>query len=192
MSMPTPLSSPWAEDLHALRRSWGWLVALGVVLILVGLLAISDPFVPTLATTVFIGGFLLAGGVLQLIAAFSSLRSRGFFVHLLAGVLDLVLGFLMVSRPGLAASALTLLLAAIFLGSGLVRIIAALSHRFHNWGWVLLNGVIDLLLGVMIWQEWPASSLWVIGLFVGIDLVFSGWSCVMLGLAIRGATAGPA
>src|SRR5437868_12371744 len=106
MSMQTPLSNPWAEDLQAVRRSWGWLVAPGVVLSLVGLLAVGSPWVPTLATVWFIGGFLLAGGVLQVVAAFSALRSRGFFVHLLAGVLDLVLGFLMVSRPGLAAEAL--------------------------------------------------------------------------------------
>jgi uncharacterized membrane protein HdeD (DUF308 family) len=192
MSTQTPLSNPWAEDLQAVRRSWGWLVALGVVLILVGLLAIGSPWVPTLATVLFIGGFLVAGGVLQVVAAFSALRSRGFFVHLLAGVLDLVLGFLMLSRPELAAGALTLLLAAMFLGGGLVRIIAALSHRFHNWVWVLLSGVINVVLGIMIWQQWPASSLWVIGLFVGLELLFSGWSCVMLGLAIRGATAGTA
>ena len=192
MSMQPPLSNPWAEDLHAVRRSWGWLVALGVVLILIGLLAISSPLVPTLATVLFIGGFLLAGGVLQVVAAFASLRSRGFFVHLLAGVLEVVLGFLMVSRPGLAAGVLTLLLAAMFFVGGLVRIIAALSHRFHNWGWVLLNGVVTFVLGILIWQGWPDSATWVIGLFVGIELLFSGWSCVMLGLALRGATAGTA
>jgi uncharacterized membrane protein HdeD (DUF308 family) len=90
------------------------------------------------------------------------------------------------------AAAKRLLVAALFLGSGLVRIIVAQSRRFHNWGWVLLNGIVTFLPGVMIWQEWRASSLWFIGLFVGIELVFNAWSCVMLAQTVRGATAEPA
>jgi uncharacterized membrane protein HdeD (DUF308 family) len=183
------LTSPWAGNLHELRPIWGVLLALGIVLIVLGILAISDYFFATWLTVLLLGGFVLVAGGVQIAAAFGSRRWAGFFLHLLAGALYLALGFLMVARPERAAIGLTLLLAVLFLGSGLARIISALSHRFHNWGWVLLNGVIDLILGVMIWMEWPGSGLWVIGLLVGIDLLFNGWSCIMLALAIRGATA---
>jgi uncharacterized membrane protein HdeD (DUF308 family) len=187
VGMRPPLTSPWAGDLRELRPAWGLLLGLGIVLIVLGLLAINDYFVATWLTVLFLGGFVLVGGFVQIAAAFGSRRWAGFFLHLLAGALYLALGFLMVARPERAAIGLTLLLAILFLGSGLARILSALSHRFHNWGWVLLHGIIDLILGVMIWLQWPDSSLWVIGLFVGIDLLFNGWSCVMLALAIRGA-----
>jgi uncharacterized membrane protein HdeD (DUF308 family) len=141
---------------------------------------------------VLLGCFVLVAGGVQIAAAFGSRRWAGFFLHLLAGALYLAVGFLMIMRPRAGAEILTLLLAVLFLSSGLARIISALSHRFHNWGWVLLNGVIDLILGLMIWQQWPDSSLWVIGLLVGIDLLFNGWSCVMLALAIRAVAKGPA
>ena len=85
----------------------------------------------------------------------------------------------------LAAEVLTLILAVAFLVGGSVRIVVVLTERFSAWPWVLLNGVVTLLLGILIWRQWPESSLWVIGLFVGIDLIFNGWSWVMLALAVR-------
>jgi uncharacterized membrane protein HdeD (DUF308 family) len=190
-----PLTNPWAGDLRELRPAWVLLLVLGIVLIVLGILAISANYVSallTLLTVYFLGGLVLLAGGVQIAAAFMARRWAGFFLHLLAGALYAVLGFLMIARPGAAAAGLTLLLAILLLASGLVRIISALSHRYHNWGWVLLSGVINLVLGAMIAEDWPEASLWVIGLFVGIDLLFSGWSCVMLALAIRGVTERPA
>ena len=90
------------------------------------------------------------------------------------------------SGPLVAAEGLdALLLAATFLAGGLIRIVITLLDRFPGWPWVLLNGFVTLLLGILIWRQWPESSFWVIGLFVGIDLLFSGWSWVMLGLLVR-------
>jgi uncharacterized membrane protein HdeD (DUF308 family) len=99
----------------------------------------------------------------------------------------------MIEEPATAAAAVTLMLAAFLFVGGLFRIIAALTERFPHWGWLLLSGVISLLLGILIWRQMPLSSLWVIGTFVGIEMIFSGWSWVALGLALHApsTSAGP-
>ncbi len=171
--------------LRDICKSWGWLLAFGIVLVVVGTLAVGASFITTLATVVAFGVLLLVGGGAQIVGAFFSRKWSGFFLQLLAGVLYLVVGLLMVSNPLIAAAGLTLLLAAFFLVGGVARIVVAVSERFENWGWVLLNGVVTLLLGILIWRGWPASALWVIGLFVGIEMIFCGWSWVMLGLTAR-------
>ena len=112
-------------------------------------------------------------------------RWGGFFVDLLASLLYLVVGFLIVANPGATAEALTLLIALFLIFGGIFRIVIALIIQFHNSGWLLLHGVINLLLGVMIWQQWPMSGHVIIGLFLGLDLVFNGLSLVMLGLAAK-------
>src|SRR5262249_59506570 len=128
---------------------------------------------------------VLGGGVVQIVNAFRGRSWGGFFLHLLAGVLHLVVGLLMIERPLRAAEILTFMLAVSFLIAGSIRIIVVLTERFSAWPWVLINGIVTLLLGIAIWRQWPESSYWVIGLFVGIDLIFNGWSWVMLGLAVQ-------
>lgn len=173
------------ENLEHLKANWGWLVALGVVLIVVGMSAVSMAFVATLATMVVLGVLTLLGAGAEIASAVWARRWQGCVLHLLCGVLYAVFGFLIMTRPVPIAAALTLVMAALFLIGGLLRIVIALAVRFHNWGWSLLNGLVTFALGLMIWQEWPESSLWVIGTFVGIDLILSGWSWVVLGLSVR-------
>jgi len=173
------------KDLQELRRNWGWFLVLGIALIVLGACAIGSAFTATLATVMTFGILVLVGGCVEVVSSFWARQWGGFFLHLLAGILYAVIGFLMVTRPLAAAAGLTLMLAALFFVGGMFRIIAALSHRFPGWGWVLLNGVVTLILGAMIWQEWPEASFWVIGLFLGIELVFDGMSWVMLALAVR-------
>jgi uncharacterized membrane protein HdeD (DUF308 family) len=96
-----------------------------------------------------------------------------------------IVGFLMVTRPLEVALPLTLLLAVFFLVSGFFRIFASLAMQYPSWGWALLSGVINVVLGTIIWAEWPWSGLWVIGMFVGIDMLFRGWSYVVFALAVR-------
>jgi uncharacterized membrane protein HdeD (DUF308 family) len=112
-------------------------------------------------------------------------NGRGFALHLLAAALYLLVGLFMLENPLWAAEVLTLLLAAAFFVGGLLRVVFSLALRFPAWPWVLLQGVVDLLLGILIINKWPESSLWVIGLFVGIDLLFHGWSWVILALTMR-------
>jgi uncharacterized membrane protein HdeD (DUF308 family) len=156
----------------------------------VGGFAIAAPLIATFATVYTLGILLMAGGVVQIVNAFLSRTWGGFFLHVLIAVLHLILGELMIEHPILAGEGITLVLALAFMIGGLARILFTLTHRFSGSSWVLLNGVITLLLGTMIWRQWPESSLWVIGLFVGIDLIFCGWSWVMLGALVKGVTPG--
>jgi uncharacterized membrane protein HdeD (DUF308 family) len=158
---------------------------LGLVSIIVGLLAISFAFIATLAKVVVFGVLLLIAGITEVVHAFMVRNFRGFALHLLAAALYLLVGLFMLEDPVRAAVVLTLLLAASFLVGGLLRIVFSLGVTFPGWPWVLLNGVVDLVLGVLILTGWPESSLWAIGLFVGIDLLFHGWSWVILALTVR-------
>ncbi|QEH39138.1 acid-resistance membrane protein [Aquisphaera giovannonii] len=177
------------HELEAIRGNWPWLLALGIVLVVVGTLAIGAPLLASLATSLTIGVFLLIGGGAQLVGAFWTRDWSGFFLVLLMGVLYAVLGLLFIRQPVQAAAALTLLVACALMVGGLFRIIGALTYRFPHWGWVLLGGLLNLFLGILIWMEWPGSALWVIGLFVGIDMLFTGWTWIMLSLRLRGIAA---
>jgi uncharacterized membrane protein HdeD (DUF308 family) len=173
------------HDLEALHGQWGWFLALGIVLIVLGTFALAAPWTVTLTTATFIGVLLILGGVSQAVGAFWARHWSGFFVHLLEGILYLVVGVLAVNQPLRFGAGLTLILAMFLMVGGLFRVIAALSARFPSWGWLVLNGAITFLLGLMIFEQWPTSSLWVIGVFVGIEMIFCGWSWVMLGFALR-------
>ena len=178
-----------SKEMACLRKSGFWLLVMGALLIVVGLVAISSSFVATLATVVTLGILLMIGGAVEIVDAFLGRGWRGFGMHLLAGIMYLVLGFLLVQRPVAAAAVFTLMIAASFFVGGLFRILVALSERFYGWVWVLLNGIITLILGILIWREWPEAAFWVIGLFVGIDMLFAGWSLVITALTIRGIAA---
>jgi uncharacterized membrane protein HdeD (DUF308 family) len=160
-------------------------VLLGVALIVLGFVALGSLWIATLATTVAIGVLLIVSGVAETIGACWSWRWSGFFLHLLSGVLAVVVGALFLRAPVDAVLALTLLLACLLMGGGIVKIVVALSYRFGAWGWPLVSGVIDLILGVLICLEWPASAFWVIGLFFGISVIFRGCNWIGLGLALR-------
>lgn len=173
------------HGLSELRTSWLWFVVLGGVLIVLGFVALGAIVAASLATVMVIGCLMLFSGIAETIGAFWSWRWSGFFLHLLSGVLSIVVGLMFLRVPIGALLTLTLLLACLLMVGGVFKIIASLSFRFSAWGWPLLSGIIDLILGVMIWQQWPASALWVIGMFLGINLVFRGFNWIGLGLALR-------
>jgi len=139
----------------------------------------------TITTVVFIGVVLLIGGMAEILGAFWTRDWSGFFVELLGGLFYLILGLLFVANPGSAALVATLLIAAFLIVGGLFRIVAALMYRFPGWGWLVVSGVVTLLLGILIWAQWPLSGFWVIGLFVGIEMIVHGWWWVMIALAVR-------
>jgi len=168
-----------------LRRSWGWYLVLGIALVALGAIAIGSAFLMTIASVFFFGWILLIGGVMEVVHAFWHKRWAGFFLDLLTGILYVVAGWMMITNPQESALLLTLLIAMFLVFQGVFRIVAALAVRYPHWGWVLLDGVVSLLLGVLIWRRWPVSGLWVIGLFVGIEMLLNGWSLVMLGLTGR-------
>ena len=172
------------EETTRIRKQWGWFLAFGIVQIIVGVLAVGFAFSATLASVVMLGVLLLVAAGAQMAAAILARNWGGFALFLLLGVLYAVVGLLTLEHPLLAAEGLTLMLAACFLVGGTFRIIIALVERFPSWGWVLFNGVITVLLGIAIWEQWPASGLWVLGMFVGIDLIVNGatWSALAAGV----------
>jgi len=190
--MPQSPMSFMSDELKALKQNWGWYLALGILLILLGFMAIGSPFIAGLAIVTVLGCFLIVGGIIQIVASFGTRGWGAFFLNLLLGVLYFVVGLLMLERTEEALLVGTLFIAVGLLIGGIFRIIASVSNQFPGWGWVLAGGVIDLILGILIWRQWPVSGLWVIGLFLGISLLFTGSTWVALALSIKEAPQQPA
>jgi uncharacterized membrane protein HdeD (DUF308 family) len=159
-------------------------------MVVFGTIAIGSAVVATVAATVLFGFLLLAGGISTIISAFYAGRWSGMLVHLLIGVLYTVVGLMIINRPAASAIELTLIIAFFLIFGGIFRVVYALAERFTGWGWVLLNGGVSLLLGLLVYKQWPASGLWIIGLFVGIELIFNGWAWIMLSIGLRPKTSG--
>jgi uncharacterized membrane protein HdeD (DUF308 family) len=187
-----PVERPLLTGLEHLRQRWWVLLLLGIGLIVIGMIAIVEAYFFTDALIFWFGILFLAGAILQVVSALMARRWRGFFVHLLTAILYLVAGVLMIHHPGKAAAVLTLMIAAVLLVGGVLRIVISMIERFPHWGWVLLNGIVTFWLGALILEQWPDSGEWVIGLFVGIEMLFAGWSSVMLALGIRSLPSQPA
>ena len=181
-----PADPAAAEETRWIGDHWGAMMALGVVLLVLGTLAILYSVIASLIVALAVSIFLVADGVVlagTALWADSCWRSR--LLHLLLGILYVACGVLMLKNPFAAVAGFTLVLAALYMAGGAMRVAFAITHRVHGSGWVLLNGVITLLLGILVWSQWPFDSLWVIGLFVGIDMIFQGWAWVMLGATLR-------
>ena len=166
-------------------RNWGWFLAFGIVLMVLGIVAVVRSTTATIASMVFFGWLLVVSSVIQFVEAFMVGRWEGFFLHLLIAILFGIVGLLMVVRPVISAEALTFLMSVFFLLGGLYQLIAAVWTHLPGWGWHALNGIIAAVMGVLILAQWPVSGLWVIGLFVGIDLIFYGWAWIALALDLR-------
>jgi uncharacterized membrane protein HdeD (DUF308 family) len=178
-----PVAVVVAVDAASMRKNRAWFLALGIVQIIAGTLAFSFAFGATLASVVTLGVLLLIAGGAQIAAALLARDWDGFLLFLLLAILYLVAGVLTLQHLLLAAEGLTLMLAALFLVVGLFRIAVALVDHVPSWGWLLFNGVVTVLLGLAIWQQWPESGLWVVGMLVGIELIVNGvtWSVLAVG-----------
>jgi uncharacterized membrane protein HdeD (DUF308 family) len=174
------------EEIEILQRRRGWFIALGVALMILGILAIALPEAATLTVEIFIGWLLLVGGAVQLVHVLRSQSWRGAVPQVLASILYLGTGALLLLYPLTGVLTLTLVLGTFFLIEGALKIIMAFRVRpTPQWGWLLFNGILSLALGWMMWVHWPATAAWAIGLLFGIDLIFSGWAMVMLVMSIR-------
>jgi len=170
------------EELH---RHWALFLSVGVALMALGIVATLTAGLSTILAVDFFGWILVIAGAGVTLHAFWAKRWSGFFLQLFSGLLYLVAGWMLATHGELSAIALTLVIAISFVVQGAFRIGAALSTRIDGWDGLLVSGIITLLLGLMIWNEWPLSGVWVIGLFVGIDMFFYGGWFVSLALAVR-------
>jgi uncharacterized membrane protein HdeD (DUF308 family) len=187
MSANNPLPPNLAEGLKVLRAKWGWIVALGVVFLIAGFIAVGSAVAATASAVMIIGIMMIMGGVAEIVAAFSVKGWGKFAVWMLLGLLYVGAGFIAIMNPFAAATILTLMLGAALVAGGMLRIFLAFSMKSAGkpWGWVVVSGLVTLLLGVMIIAQWPASSFFVLGIFLGIDLIFIGSGWVTMGLALK-------
>lgn len=172
-------------DLDPVRHHWRWVLASGIAFIGLGSMAFGYSVLVTLASVFVLGWVLVFGGLFQAIHAFKVSRWSGFLLELVMAILYVIVGLVMVVHPGAGAMSVTLLIAAFFLVGGMFRIFAGMMLRPPGRAWLLLSGGVTFLLGMLIWAEWPASGLWVIGTFVAIDMVFGGSWLIMLALKAR-------
>ncbi|MBN2216956.1 MAG: HdeD family acid-resistance protein [Pirellulales bacterium] len=185
------MSSGSNQAQGTLEQSWGWFMALGIGLIVLGALAIVFSGLATFGATLILGWALLIGGIFQGVHAFFVRNWGGFFMQALAACLYVVVGILVLANPVGAMFMLTLLLAVFFLFEGIVKLFLAFQVRpTQNWGWIAFSGALSLVLSAIIWMGWPADSLWVVGLLLGINILFGGWATVMFTLGARGLTCG--
>ena len=170
-----------AEIVH----NWGWFLFFGIALLVLGIVAIVRSVAATVISMLFFGWLLLIAAGIEVVQTVMAGRETGMFQHLAAAVLFGVVGLLMVWRPVVTAEILTLLMGAFFLVTGLFQIVGPVMTSLPDWGWHVLNGIITLLLGLLVLAQWPVSGLWVIGMFVGIDLLFYGSAWIAVALHLR-------
>jgi uncharacterized membrane protein HdeD (DUF308 family) len=176
------------EHFGELGKRWGWLLGFGILLVVLGTVGLAVAVFVTLASVVFYGVFLLLGGVIQFVHSFQAGGWKAKLWHVLISLLYVLGGIVVVRNPILASTILTLFLAAAITAIGVMRIVMAFKMRgARGWGWVMFGGVLALILGLLIFAGWPASSLIVIGIFISIELIINGWSAIAISLAARHA-----
>jgi uncharacterized membrane protein HdeD (DUF308 family) len=173
------------REFQHLKSDWLWLLLYGVLLAVCGTVGIVVPVFAAIGTMIVLGIALVVAGVATITLSFWAGKWTGLLVQVLVGVLYLVAGFAIFDTPVTGAMVMMLFIAAFFIVAGAFRILAAMLIRFPHWGWALLNGMVTFLLGVIIYRHFPHGAVWVLGLLIGLELLFNGWTWIMLALAIR-------
>jgi len=170
------------------QKNWGWLLGLGILSVILGTIGLGMTFLLTVAGVLLFGVLFLIGGGLQFIQAFKCKGWKGVVWHVIIALLYLAAGVVVIRNPLGASAILTLMLAFTLIVVGVVRIVMAVQMRgAKKWIWPLLGGIISILLGAIIIAEWPVSGLWVIGLFIAIELIVNGFTYILVALAAKGA-----
>jgi uncharacterized membrane protein HdeD (DUF308 family) len=175
-----------ANPSQIVRQASTWSIVWGVCLIILGMLAVASPLMAAVAVNVVISWLIVVAGVVHLVIAFHSHRAGSLIWRLLVGLAYIFFGGYLIVRPAVGVASLTLLLASLFLVEGVLNIALFFRVRaVHGASWFLFDGIITLLLGLMIYLQWPSSSAWAIGTLVGVSLIISGVTRLMLSLAVR-------
>lgn len=187
VNFPMGMAEHFKGEVSRLSRHWGWYLAAGIALIALGIFALGESALTTLMTVTFLGWMVTIAGIVALVHSFSYFKEGfGHFLgHFLAGALYFVLGTLMIGSPGITALTVTLMIAPLFMVSGIVRIMSAIILRSPQWGWQCFSGVLTAVLGMMIWAQWPVSGFWLVGTYVGIEILMYGWSVSLFALALK-------
>jgi len=173
------------EEKEEMHRRWYWFLIVGTGLVILGAFAIVWSVLTTISTVLVLSWLLIISGLVLTVHTLARRSRAGFFATLLSGILYLLVGMIMLGNPGISAVTLTLMIAMFLIVSGAFIAVSAITSAWPNRGWMLLQGVVSLVLGFLIYRQWPISGLWVIGMFIGIEMMLNGWGMVMLGLAVR-------
>jgi uncharacterized membrane protein HdeD (DUF308 family) len=184
----TAVSDVGGGVLGDVQKNWKWLLFLGIIFLILGVVGLGRVLTLTVASVLFFGILLLIGGVVQL---FESVKCKGWksmLWHVLIAILYILIAIEIIARPMVASAILTLLLAAGIILVGIVRVVMAIQLRgIRNWTWPLFSGIVSIILGLIIAARWPVSGLVVIGLFVAIELIIHGWSYIFIAIAAKNA-----
>jgi uncharacterized membrane protein HdeD (DUF308 family) len=186
--MTASLNEAQRSVVDTLRAHWRLYVFEGVVMIVLGVLAIVFPVFATLAVALYLGWLFLLCGILALVVMMSTGRIPGFWWALVTAILAVVAGLALLLKPAAGIVSLTAVLTAFFIVEGVFQTVVALSHREmipHSWGWLLASGIADLVLAAIIISGWPGTVDWTLGLLAGVSLLTSGWVIVMVTMSAR-------
>jgi len=179
-----------AQMFGDLQKNWGWLLALGILFLLLGVIGLGMSVALTVVGVLYFGVLLLIGGGVQLWQSFKCRGWKSVAWHVVIALIYLVAGALAVYDPLGAGIGLTLVIAIALLVTGATRLMMSFQLRpAGGWWWVLLSGIMSIVLGVIILAQWPATGLWVIGLVIAIELIVNGWSYIFVALAAKSARA---
>jgi uncharacterized membrane protein HdeD (DUF308 family) len=168
------------------HSKWGWFVALGIALVLLGIFALGDVVAVTLASAIFVGAMFLVGGIFHLIHAFMVKTWAGFLLNAVAGVVYILGGIMIMGEPIQGALVITIFLIAALVIGGTLRIVVALRHReMGGWWLMVLSGLISVVIGALLYASLPWSGLWVLGTLIGVELIVQGVTWLGFGMALR-------
>lgn len=190
--MPDLNYNPLFAGMEEIRGSWGWFLALGILLTVFGMVCIAFSVTATFASVLVFGWLLLISGVFALVQAFCVGSWSGFFLYLLSALFRGFTGYLLIRYPTTGAEALTLVLASFFIVGGLFRAVGSGMAKFPRWGWAVFSGVVSVALGVMLLAQMPISAIWFIGFAIGVDLIVDGIAVTGFATAIHSLPKGTA
>jgi uncharacterized membrane protein HdeD (DUF308 family) len=170
---------------HQIIQYWGWFLAFGVGLLVLGVAAVARAVAATVVSMVFFGWLLFLAAGIEVAQAVMVGPWVGFFGHLLAAILFGVVGLIIITRPLISAEVVTIFMAMFFMIGGLFKLMMSLVISLPGWGWQAVDGLVTFVLGLLVMVQWPATGLWVIGLFVGINLILDGCVWIALALGLR-------
>jgi uncharacterized membrane protein HdeD (DUF308 family) len=185
MSRDAFAQNPLIAGIEEIRNSWGWFLALGILLMIFGAICIVGDVTATFATVLVFGWLLLISGVVALVQAFRTMNWGGFFFYFLSALFRGFTGYLLIRYPLAGAASFTLILASFFVVVGFFRAISAGMMKLPRWGWSVASGIVSVVLGVMLLAQMPVSSIWFIGFAIGVDLIVDGASLVGFATAIN-------
>ena len=169
-----------------IRDHWKMILAEGILFILLGFLAVLFPVFSTFTFELFIGWLLLIGGVFSIYRVLTAQEIPGFWPSLIAATISIIVGILLLTYPLKGVLTLTILLAIYFLVDGIAKLIFSLEWRpLQNWGWLLISGLLPLAIAAIIYMGWPGTAVWTLGLLLGINLLFYGWTLTFLALTAK-------